>query len=311
MCAGSAFLRTSVLLKMRGIVTAAVAAFALLAADAASAQSDLQSVTVEGRRERATLERRVKTFVSSITTTPYQESLAQWQKEIPICPEVSGLPYEDGEFVLARFSQIARDAGASLAGEVCSVNLRVVVTSVPDELAAEWGKSSPAMFGDASTSKLRQFFHANTPVRVWYNTSLFTGNGLPCRVILNDALPYCEQDAETAQVRIAALRDFFSVIVVVDANKIKGISMGQLAAYISMVGLAEIRIDAKLGDAPTILRLFTDPANAPPLGLSTWDEAYLKALYHTQHEDRTQLLAIKTSIIKEVTQPPAGSGDRK
>jgi hypothetical protein len=303
---------------MRTIGSAAVAALSLLAVGAIAAQplpsapqsqSELQSVTVEGRRERATLERRVKTFVSSITTAPYQESLAQWQKEIPICPEVSGLPIDDGEYVLTRLSQIARDAGALLAGEVCSVNLRVVVTSVPDELAAEWSKRSPAMFGDASTSKLRQFLKTTAAVRVWYNTSLFTGNGLPCRVILNDALPYCEQDAETAQVRIAALRDFFSVIVVVDANKIKGISMGQLAGYIGMVGLAEIRVDAKLGDAPTILRLFSDPASAPPLGLSTWDEAYLKALYHTQHDDRTQLLAIKTSIIKEVTLPPDSNGD--
>ena len=304
---------------MRGFLTVAAAfllpAMAAIAApplpSAPQAQSELQSVTVEGRRERETLERRVKTFVSSITSAPYQESLAQWQKEIPICPEVSGLPYADGEYVLARFSQIARDAGASLAGEVCSVNLRVVVTSVPDDLAAEWGKRTPAMFGDASTSKLRQFLKTTAPVRVWYNTTLFTGNGLPCRVILNDALPYCEQDAETAQVRIAALRDFFSVIIVVDANKIKGISMGQLAGYIGMIGLAEIRIDAKLGDAPTILRLFSDPANAPPLGLSSWDEAYLKALYHTQHEDRTQLLAIKTSIVKDITQPPADSGDHK
>jgi hypothetical protein len=303
---------------MRTTASAAMAALSLLAVGAIAAQplpsapqsqSELQSVTVEGRRERVTLERRVKTFVSSITTTPYQESLAQWQKEIPICPEVSGLPYEDGEYVLARLSQIARDAGASLAGEVCSVNLRVVVTSVPDELAAEWSKRNPAMFGDASTSKLRQFLKTTAAVRVWYNTSLFQGNGLPCRITLNDALPYCEQDAETAQVRIAALRDFFSVIVVVNANKIKGISMGQLAGYIGMVGLAEIRINAKLGDAPTILQLFTEPANAPPLGLSTWDEAYLKALYHTQHDDRTQLLAIKTSIINEVTQPPGSNGD--
>jgi hypothetical protein len=67
-----------------------------------------------------------------------------------------------------------------------------------------------------------------------------------------------------------------------------------------MVGLAEIRVNAKLGDAPTILRLFTDPSNVPPLGMGTWDAAYLKALYHTQHDDRTQLLALKTSMIKDV-----------
>jgi hypothetical protein len=44
----------------------------------------------------------------------------------------------------------------------------------------------------------------------------------------------------------------------VDARRIKDINMGQFAAYIAMVGLAEIRLDAKLGDAPTVLRLFTD-----------------------------------------------------
>lgn len=76
--------------------------------------------------------------------------------------------------------------------------------------------------------------------------------------------------------------------------------MGQLAAYIAMVGLAEIRIDAKLGDAPTILQLFTDTEKAPALGLSTWDTAYLKALYHTEHDDKTQLLALKSSMLKEI-----------
>jgi hypothetical protein len=61
-----------------------------------------------------------------------------------------------------------------------------------------------------------------------------------------------------------------------------------------------MRHDAKTGDAPTILNLFTDSANAPALGMSTWDAAYLKALYHTQHEDKTQLLALKTSMAKDL-----------
>jgi hypothetical protein len=71
------------------------------------------------------LERRVKTFVSAVTTAPFQESLAQWQKEIPICPEVAGLPYDDGEYILSRLSQIARAAGVPLAPESCSPNLHI------------------------------------------------------------------------------------------------------------------------------------------------------------------------------------------
>jgi hypothetical protein len=74
--------------------------------------SELNTITVQAERDRAILERRVNTFVSSVTIAPYQESLAQWKKEMPICPQVAGLPYLDGEYVLTRFSQIAEAAGA-------------------------------------------------------------------------------------------------------------------------------------------------------------------------------------------------------
>jgi hypothetical protein len=96
------------------------------------------------------------------------------------------------------------------------------------------------------------------------------------------------------------VRNLSSVIVLIDAPRANGVNFGQLAAYVAMVGLAEIRVHAKIGDAPTILRLFTDSANAPALGMSTWDAAYLKALYHTEHDDRTQFLALKASMIKDV-----------
>jgi|ERR1700733_2660779 len=261
--------------------------------------TELSQITVEAARDRATLERRVNTFVSVITMAPYQQSLARWKKETPICPQVAGLPYLDGEFVLSRFSEMAAAAGASLAPNICRPNLYILVSSVPDELIAEWSKRNPWMFGTAGGTKIRQFLHASAPVRVWYNTSLFNGDGVSCKVY-DEGINICEQGTQIAQVRLASVRDLTSVVVLVDARQIKEINMGQLAAYIAMVGLAEIRVDAKLGDAPTILHLFTDSANAPALGMSGWDAAYLKALYHTEHDDKTQLLALKASMIKDV-----------
>jgi hypothetical protein len=258
-------------------------------------ETQLSTITVEAERDRAKLEVRVKTFVSGITTAPYLQSLARWNKEIPICPQVAGLPYLDGEYVLSRFSQIAMAAGASLAPEICQPNLRIIVSSVPDELIAALYEREPWMFDNANGAKIRQFLHASAPVRVWYKTTYFNWDGRPC--LLNQGFPVCTQDAN---VRLAALRDLSSVIVLIDARRTKDISMGQLAAYVAMVGLAEIRVDAKIGDAPTILHLFTDPANAPALGMSTWDTAYLKALYHTQHDDKTQLLALKASMIEDI-----------
>jgi hypothetical protein len=289
------------------IATMAVCTLLPLAASAAlpsssvgKSEQDLQSITVEAQRDRAVLERRVKTFVSGITTAPMQESLAQWQKEIPICPEVAGLPAEDGEYVLSKVSEIARTAGASLAPEICSPNLHIVFSSVPDEIIAEWSARTPWMFGHAGGGKIRQFIKSTAPIRVWYNTTFFDGHGIACKTY-NEGIQVCEQDAEVTQIRYAAVRNLSSVIVLVDARQTKGISNGQLSAYIAMVGLAEIRVNPKLGDAPTILQLFADSAIPPPPGLSLWDEAYLNALYHTPHDDKTQLLALKATMLRDVS----------
>ena len=262
-----------------------------------SATETKTTITIEANRDRATLERRVKAFVSGITTVPFENSLARWQREIPICPAVAGLTHDEGEYLFSRFSQIAASAGAPLAPESCQPNFYVIVTSVPDELIAAWGKHNPGLFGDAGGTKVRRFLTASTPVRVWYNAALYNGDGTPCRWI--DGIPYCEAGGH---VRWGTVRDLSSVIVLIDARRAKGINFGQMAAYVAMVGLAEIRVDAKIGDAPTILRLFSDSANAPALGLSTWDAAYLKALYHTDHDDRTQLLALKAAMIKDVAE---------
>ena len=79
----------------------------------------------------------------------------------------------------------------------------------------------------------------------------------------------------------------------------KKINMGQLADYIAMIGLAQIRVHADTGTAPSILHLFqgSDPQ---PLGLSPWDESFLKALYRIEHLDQHQLAAIKSSMVQDV-----------
>jgi len=53
-------------------------------------------------------------------------------------------------------------------------------------------------------------------------------------------------------------------------------------------------------DAPTILQLFSSPETDRPAGLSTWDEAFLKALYHTRHNDKQQLAEMKTAMVQDI-----------
>src|SRR5579862_3726191 len=75
------------------------------AADGAHAQID--TITVEAARHREAVEKQVQSFVSHVASKPYESSLARWQTVAPICPLVAGLPREDGEYILARVSQIA------------------------------------------------------------------------------------------------------------------------------------------------------------------------------------------------------------
>jgi hypothetical protein len=96
------------------------------------------------------------------------------------------------------------------------------------------------------------------------------------------------------------VRDLTSVIVLIDARRLEGVTFGQLAAYIAMLGLVEIRLDAHLVDAPSILQLFTASGPTPPPGLSPWDQAFIKALYHTEHTDPGQIGEIKISVVKDL-----------
>jgi hypothetical protein len=96
------------------------------------------------------------------------------------------------------------------------------------------------------------------------------------------------------------MRDLTSAIVIVDTQRVRDVTFGQIAAYIAMVGLAELRSDPNWGTAPTMLSLFSTLERKPPMGLSSWDQAYLKALYHTSHADKMQLAEMKTSVLEAV-----------
>jgi hypothetical protein len=268
--------------------------------------TNLDSITVNAKRERAILEHRVDKFVYGITVTPFEDSIARWQARTPICPLVAGLSQDDGEYMLSRLSQIAAAAGASLAPEKCQPNFFVVITSVPDELIAAWSKRNDLFGRDAYRSKVSRFMTSSIPVRVWYNVQLTDRDGVRCGgggglngayLSAIDGIPICPGAGHLAH---GTVRDISSVIMVIDAGLAKGASFGQLSAYVAMNGLAEIRTHAKVGDAPSILHLFSEPANAPQLGLSPWDAAYLKAIYHTDQTDKTQLLAVKDSVVHDL-----------
>ena len=265
----------------------------------------LETITVEAAREHEKVERQVGEFVSDIAVARRDEALANWQREIPICLLVAGLPRADGEYMLTRLSQIAASAGAPLAKEHCKPNFFVVVTSEPDALLKAWNKRDTRMFGDGGSTIIHKFLNANLPIRVWYNSEIYNSDGTPLgNGDANDNFDIRNRPnnlrADASRIRFNDVRDLASVIVLIDAPRARGISFGQLAAYVGLVGFAEIKTDAKVSDTPSILQLFSNSRKQAPPGLSGWDEAFLKGLYHTEHLDQGQISAIKTAMVQDI-----------
>jgi hypothetical protein len=264
---------------------------------AKSGKSDLETVTITAKQQQELIERQISKFVSSITLSARDESLARWQ--VPICPLVAGMRRDAGEFVLARLSEVARNAGAPLAPEQCTPNFLVILTSEPDLLLKKWWARNPRLFNDErGIGGIHHFVNTHRPVRVWYNATSECVGGPETNYVGNGGVVYatCSHGVLGSRLTWASMKRITLAIVVADTGLVKDLGVGQLADYIAMVGMAQIRESAKPGDAPTILRLFSESGEARPKGLSPWDQAFLKSLYVTDPSNVTQISEIKFNM---------------
>src|SRR3984957_8423730 len=259
--------------------------------------SPLPEVTVEAAR--AALEHRVEAFVRGITRNPGfpdDKSLVRWNT--PICLFAAGLNLEDVKFVLARLSQISASAGAPLARTPCQPNFVIVATSEPDRVLEAWYARNNQLFGNALQAHIRQFLESSRsrPVRVWYNINLGRKAG-----VRNGHFVPSNNRAESSPFVGNAAFDFFSIFAIIDTHRTEHTTLGQLADYLAMVGLTDIDLDADIGGAPSILRLFALSAEYQSSGLSDWDAAFLKALYQSNQTSRAQRFEIVERVIHDIS----------
>src|SRR5215469_14356925 len=143
-----------------------------------SGKPPLDTVTVTGKRARKEVERAVNEFVFAVAVRSLQDSLSRWNR--PVCPLVAGLPKEQGEFVLARLSQIATSVKAPLADEHCKANFYILVTPQPEALLKQWQARDPRMFDTHNgMGQLRRLLDTPRAVRVWYNVGFSSSDGTP------------------------------------------------------------------------------------------------------------------------------------
>src|SRR5208337_2809917 len=149
------------------------------------------------------------------------------------------------------------------------------------------------------------------PVKVWYNTyRTIPGGAAPSQGVapaaqvaggsISGVPTYTGSWLDNSHLQSPSEFWFSYVYVIADQTHLGGLSRGQFADYVAMVGLAELKSPPHLGDAQTILKLFDGAPDAAQPGLSTWDQAFLKALYLTDPATKVQRNQLGLEMVREI-----------
>ena len=270
------------------------------------------TILADRKKRRAELHARISAFVGKITGPIFEGGLARWG--VPVCPLVSGLPEEEGEFILGRVSEIALASDIPLAGEKCRPNLLVIVSSRPRDLlkVLDNRRNRVSTFGlDVSPPVVDEFISMPRTVRIVYRTVPFTPEGLPLSIPSRPIVIFAPTGPAvmtgdtywtntSSHVRFTTVYKIFRVFEVIDQTRLQGLSRGQFADYVAMVGLAQLKPSAGLNDAETILKLFDGASRTAPAGLTDWDQAFLKFLYRTEPEQILQRSSIADAMVDAI-----------
>jgi len=285
------------------------------ATSSAASQPKLSGITIQATRERQALRRRVNKFVNTVLVRHWNETIVRW--DVPICLLVAGLPRQYGEFVFERISQAAKDAHARLAKKDCHPNLYVVVTDDPEQLLKKWWNRDPMMYNtQEGIEPVWSFIKSKRPIRVWHNKDTRCRGGAPISSGSAAALVGIGSDLPGVSPPVAmgggcmdtllqygAIRYITSAVVVVDGRQTKNVSLGQMADYVALVGLARVRADASdRAPVQSILSLFGH--GKPPQGLTAWDRALLYALYNTDESDKVRVQELEWVMTNRIVPSP-------
>jgi hypothetical protein len=248
---------------------------------------------------------------------PYSgDRLSRWRG--PVCPYVTGFAPEQNSFIAGRIVQISKAAQDLAPLKTCDPNIIVIVSVNDVALRRQIGQHpqtllSPQSRWPVDKLQLDAFIKDDgLPAHVFYEstivsafdggTTLDEGNLSGSLADTSGALSAfgAPQVNEATASRLTANVDdaLRRVFVVLDGKQLDGLTSGQIAAYVSMITLAEVRVEATPPDVHTIVNLFADrkAGRTPPEDLTFWDRAYLGALYNAP----TQInISLQRSVMED------------
>jgi hypothetical protein len=272
-------------------------------ATAAPALADNPAIVVEGTRKTdAEIRTEAKTFVRSVAAAPNSSGqLARWNQ--PICVKVIGATPSEEKPVLDRIREVAKDAGIRIAkGKHCDPNILVAFTGDPSGVVRQVFEKRPHMARSIPTAARDGLIEGAYPVRWWYDLKVEGRFGEApvgdSPVLLNSlstnsgpgfsAGGFFAQsenqagnvtDYSSSLIGSKSRQSIGAATIIVDVNRVRGLSHDALASYVAMVALAPLKLPPRPVPTPTITNLFRDTPDTRAEDLTEWDRAYLAALY--------------------------------
>lgn len=285
----------------------------------AVAQEPAGQIVVEARREPQA----VRSYVDTLSIASRSAGvLGRWNQRI--CPGVVGAPQADAQFIIDQIARRAHAAGLQTGASGCIQNITIVVAPNSDHFAQQLHEQRREMLigvnGVESTSlgsdALQDFVNTPRPIRWWHVSQTVMSDGQ----VLADTQARAMQGSGAASARAnqaaasgqgmggasaeglsgvnatraqgtrlrgATRQDFSRAVIIIDSTRTAGVPLPAIADYVTFVALAQINPNASPGNYPTILNLFANaPGQARPTEMTSWDLAYLDALYHMTRDAR-------------------------
>lgn len=169
----------------------------------------------------------------------------------------------------------------------------IIFTDAPDRLIARLAEERPRFFGDIDPADRERLRTSSAPVR-WTAFSDLRGpeGEIPMSYYITYRDGGMERPVPATRVvwpsRLAAgsRMDVRSMLVIVNASDVQGISNRSLSAYLAMVVLGNLRPDHGPVGQVSILDIFSARSSGElvNMDLSGWDLAYLHSLYQGSWE---------------------------
>lgn len=282
----------------------------------------LEDVVVDARR----LEDAAQEFVDEVADPVGRRGLARWHRGV--CVGVANLRPEMAQYLIDRVSDVARGIGLTSHEPPCHPTILIIATTDANAFTESFIAMRPVLFRPGGSgmnqgpAALERFRTSDRVVR-WWNVSQptdadtgqpavrmpgqcntggtnCTGNG--------SALDFAPHTSVRAASRMSSQyrQDLKRTFVIVDVDRLGGVTLEQLGDYIAMVTLAQIVPDADTSRFETILNLFEEPSSVH--GLSGWDQAHLDGLYGaswSRISQNSQVHAISDTIAREYRETQA------